>query len=83
MSKITECFLFILCILGIFIGGVYFGIEYHKKDKEIITSEIHLTIPKTDEHLRKQYIHALCQKTMLEELIKWNEKSKILKKKGD
>lgn len=73
-----DVIIIIICTMIGFTGGVLF--ERSQKQPEIITSEIHLVIPKDDIGLKKQYLHALCQKTMLEELIKWNEKSKILKK---
>lgn len=79
--KLMTIFIIISFFFGIFVGMIYMKNDSMKT--EIITSEIHLVIPKNEKELRKQYLHVTVQKAMIEEEMKWNEKSKKEKEKKD
>ena len=73
--KVTL-WLVILCLICMS-SGIVIGVlmERQQEYKEVITKEIHLIIPKPNTHdLRNQLLHISAQKSMLDELMKWEQK---------
>lgn len=78
--NIWTALVVIFTMIGGWVGGIL--TERWSGEKEIITSEIHLTIPKDEKELRKQILHVHAQKSILDQLERWEkEKEKEVKKK--
>lgn len=77
--NIWTALVMITAMIGAWIGGIL--TERQIGEKEVITSEIHLTIPKDEKELRKQILHVHAQKSILDQLEKWEKEKEGGKKK--
>lgn len=76
-----KVFMATVLIIVSFCAGMVAQIYYQEiKEKNQTYEIIMLKIPKNEKELQNQYLSAYAQVTMLEQMIMWNTKMKLLSK---